>query len=75
MKRVRLFRAGERPRELELAACAALGEHEANLVWVELEAPTDSELLEVARLFGLDLSDGKRSVVFRRRVRRRDAAR
>ena len=52
--RVRLFRPEERPRELDLAAFAALGPAGESLVWVELEAPIESELLEIARLFNLD---------------------
>ena len=56
MIRSRLFRADRTPGPADAAAWPSLCRDDANLLWVDLEAPTDDEVAQVVERFGVQPS-------------------
>lgn len=71
MIRARVFRAGRPPASAELADWRSLCQDDANLLWVDLEAPTDQELARAVEVLSID----PRAAELARRTNRRPLAR
>src|SRR6266568_4113698 len=69
--RARLFRPNQRPVAVDDADWAALCSEAGNLLWVDLQAPSDNEVARVIQAFSID----PRAVAIARSVKRRPIVR